>query len=85
MKELPKLRDLKAFEKKFKLKESNAFLKSIATINPGTWLILVYSMMSSIDRTASKIVLFLTYAYWSSLITKGNTFSNLKAKSFEAI
>ena len=65
--------------------ESNAFSKSIATINPGIWLILVYSMVSSIDRTASKIVLLLTYAYWSSLIIKGNTFSNLNANAFEAI
>ena len=85
LKESPKLKDLKAFDKNFQLKESNAFSKSIAIINSGNWLILVYSMMSSIDRTVSNIVLFLTYTFWSSLITKGNTFSNLNARAFEAI
>ena len=39
MKELPKLKDLKAFDKKFQLKESNAFSKSIATINPAGYLV----------------------------------------------
>ena len=57
---LPKLNDFKTLKRKVQLTESKAFSKSNATIRPGFCLILVYSMISSIVRTASNIVLTLT-------------------------
>ena len=63
VKDSPKLKDFNVVVKKFQLKESKAFSKSIATIKPGICFVFVNSIISSIDRTASKIVLPLTYAY----------------------
>ena len=63
VKDSPKLKDFNVFVKKFQLKESKAFSKSIATIKPDICFVFVNSIISSIDRTASKIVLPLMYAY----------------------
>ena len=58
--DLPKLNEFNALKRKVQLSESKAFSKSNATISPGICLILVYSMISSIVRIASNIVLPLT-------------------------
>ena len=60
MNDLPKFNDFKTWKRKVQLSESKAFSKSDATIRPSICLILVYSIMSSIVRTASNIVLPLT-------------------------
>ena len=60
MNDLPKLNEFNALKRKVQLSESKAFSKSNVTISPGICLILVYSIISSIVRTASNIVLPLT-------------------------
>ena len=51
VKDSPKLKDFNVLVKKFKLKESKAFSKSIATIKPGICFVFVNSIIPSIDRT----------------------------------
>lgn len=45
IKDLPKLNNFKALNRKEQLSESKEFLKSNATITPGICLILVYTMI----------------------------------------
>ena len=60
MNELPKLNEFNALKRNVQLSESKAFSKSNTTMSPGICLIFVYSMISSIVRTALNIVLPLT-------------------------
>lgn len=55
--ELPKLNEFNALKRKVQLSESKAFSKSNATTSPGICLISAYSIISSIVRIASNIVL----------------------------
>ena len=63
MKVGPKLKADNVSNIKFLLTESNAFLKSIATIKPWIFSLSVNSKISSIALTASKIEFPFTYAF----------------------